>query len=311
MQQEENKFSTISMEWLKYKKLEVKTSTYIKYKKIIKCHLNELYQDKDIKELNSYDYLDYFTKLKNNDKLSNSMLNSIRTVLKGILEFAEERYKIEHIDLSRIKLSSTRTNATALSDEEAKKLTQYCEENISFKSVPSYISLYSGMRLGEICGLRWQDIDIDNGVIYVRRTVERLEDEESTDAKTSLMLLEPKTESSKREIPIVDSLSDYLSIYKQLVSGQDENYIITNNDIIPDPSTVERRHKKICCLLDINIIKFHSLRHTFATNCVSKEVDYKVLCEAMGHSNVSITMNVYVHPSRDFKKEQINKISRK
>lgn len=125
------------------------------------------------------------------------------------------------------------------------------------------------------------------------------------------MLLEPKTKSSKREVPIVNSFSEYLSIYKQSCNGQDTNYIVTNSDTIPDPSTVERRLKRLCLLLNIDTYNFHALRHTFATRCVSKGVDYKVLCEAMGHSNVSVTMNVYIHPSRDFKKEQINKISKK
>ncbi|MCD7894945.1 MAG: site-specific integrase [Erysipelotrichaceae bacterium] len=311
MQEKDKKFNLVSQEWLKYKKLEVKISTYVKYEKIIKCHLNDLYQDKNIDELDAYDYRDYFTKLKEDNQLSPSMLNSIRTVLKGILEYAEERYNIEHVDLSRIKLSRSKTVATVLSDDEFEKLSQYCEENINIYTVPSYLSLYSGMRLGEICGLKWQDIDVVNGVIYVRRTVERLEDEDNPDSKTTLMLLEPKTESSKREVTIVNFLCKYLLMYKQLCDGQDTDYIVTNNDKIPDPTTVERRHKRLCLLLNISNYKFHTLRHTFATECVKQEVDYKVLCETLGHSDVSITLNVYVHPSREFKKEQIDKISKK
>ncbi|MCD7892259.1 MAG: site-specific integrase [Erysipelotrichaceae bacterium] len=310
MQQEESKFSIISKEWLMYKKLEVKRSSYVKYKKIIKCHLNDLYRERDIDDLDAGDYRDYFNKLKSDGELSNSMLNSIRIVLSGILEFGEDHYNLKHIDLSRIKLSRSKTIAIGLSDDEAKRLTDHCEKYVDVNTVPSYISLYSGMRLGEICGLRWEDVDFDNSIIHVRRTIERLEDEDNPDGKTSLMILDPKTESSKREVIIVGFLCDYLKDYKTLNNAQDSDYVISNNDKIPEPGTIERRHRKLCNSLDIDVVKFHALRHTFASACIAKEVDYKVLSEILGHSDVSITLNVYVHLTRSFKKEQIAKISK-
>lgn len=303
----ENSFEKIAREWLSLKKMTVKHSTYVKYKNIIRLYLSDFFLDKNINKYDQSYYYQYFNSLIERHDLSTSTIKSIRFILKGILEYGEENYHIKHINFSYIKISSSRQNITVLTKEESYQLSQYCQSHINDTTLAIYLSMYSGMRLGEICGLKWEDIDLDNGLITVLRTVQRIEDDINGTSKTSKMIFEPKTESSKRVIVMTDFLVEYLKSYQQMVSDEPSLYLITNSTSIPEPRNIQRKFKTICSHLGIDI-NFHNLRHSFATNCISCGIDIKTLSELLGHSNISTTMNLYVHPTIEYKREQINKI---
>ncbi len=311
MIQVDSMFSIASQEWLRYRKICIKPSTYDKYVTVVNYHLSKLFINKDINKWTDNDFCDLFDQLMHKDKLSNSTLNTIRTVLKGILEYAEYKYDTKHIDLSHISIPHSDTEVIIFTKAETAILSNYCETHLNHKSLPIYLSLYTGLRLGEICGLTWNDIDLDEGILYVRRTVERIKLYNDEGPKTQLTVLKPKTKSSKREVPLTDFVIEYLKAYKEFCDGQPSLYIITNDSEKPaEPRTVERRFKRICHILQISNHNFHALRHTFATKCVASEVDPKILSEVLGHSDTSITLNIYVHPTREIKKLQINKIKK-
>ena len=169
--------------------------------------------------------------------------------------------------------------------------------------------MYGGLRIGEICALKWEDIDLNNGIITVSKTVERLKNKENMESKTILMILEPKTQTSKRIVPIPVFLKEYIQNYYDYLTVIDSSYyLLTNSEKIPDPRTIQNQFQRLC--QDNNFqINFHSLRHTYATHCVMQEVDLKSLSEMLGHSNISTTLQLYVHSSIEFKINQINKIS--
>ncbi|MCD7893148.1 MAG: site-specific integrase [Erysipelotrichaceae bacterium] len=311
MLQVETKFSQASQEWLKLKKISIKPSSYDKYVVVLNHHLYRLFIDKDIDQWTDSDFCDLFIKFKTEDKLSNSTLNTIRTVLKGCLEYAEYKYNIKHIDLSRISIPHSDTKVEIFTQPETDLLAAYCEANLNHKTLPIYISLYTGLRLGEVCGLTWNDIDLNEGIIYVRRTVERVKVYDIEGVKTQLMILDPKTKSSKREVPMTDFLIEYVRAYKQFSDGQQADYIITNKSDVPaEPRTVERRYERICKILEISNLTYHALRHTFATKCIACGMDPKILSEILGHSDTYITLNIYVHPTREIKRAQIRKIQK-
>lgn len=303
-------FKQVSNEWLDSKTSEIKQSTRSKYTQVIHKHLSKSFEEKDINEWTEKDFRQLFDDFLNVNHLSSSYRKTIRIVLKGILEYAEDNYGMEHIDLSRIKISSKKTKVSVLSNSDREVLEEYCESNINEATVPIYISVNTGMRLGEIAGLRWEDVDFKNGVIFVRRTVQRILDTSNSDAKTIKVITSPKSESSNREVIMTDYVMEYLKTYKNFYHAKDSDYVVTNSDAVPEPRCIQRKFKTICSKLGIEDINFHILRHTFATNCLINGVDVKALSEILGHSDIAITLNTYVHPTRDFKKEQMQKMNK-
>ena len=169
-----------------------------------------------------------------------------------------------------------------------------------------YISLYTGLRIGEICALSWEDIDLSNGLLYVRHTLSRVLCEENGKRRTVLIIDQPKTQSSLRKIPIN---SDLLRILNEMYPKAESRYVVSNQASFVSPRTYEYRYCKILQESGIHHINYHALRHTFATRCIEVGVDIKSLSEILGHSNVSITLNTYVHSSMDLKRSQLEKLT--
>ena len=170
--------------------------------------------------------------------------------------------------------------------------------------------MYTGMRLGEICALRWENIDLERQVIKVRQTIYRVLNENADlegniSSKTILLLSTPKTDKSVRDIPIPSFLISYFeSIYTA-----PEHYLLTGTIRPMDPRTYQNYFKRILGKCYIRKVPFHCLRHTFATNCVILGFDVKTLSEILGHANTRITLERYVHSSFYQKQLQMEKIS--
>lgn len=168
------------------------------------------------------------------------------------------------------------------------------------------ISLYAGLRIGEICALTWNDIDLNNKVIYVRNTVVRVKSAAGDSAKTHLIIDTPKTAASLRCIPICSTLLSALTSCSARATSQ---YVVSYTSNFVSPRTYDYRFKKLLDACQIPRINYHALRHTFATRCIEAGVDVKSLSEILGHGDVSITLNTYVHSSMDLKRIQLEKIA--
>ena len=291
------KFKEISNEWIELKKLSVKYPTIAKYRVVIDTQLAHQFNDYTMEQFNEDIIIAYFNKLSTKENYANSTLLSIRYVLRAIINYSHQKYKTNNCSFELIKIAKKQRQINTLSNSQKINLSNYCFNNFQPISIAVAISLYTGLRIGEICALKWEDINFEDNYIYVYKTVERLKSKEDTGNKTALMILNPKTSSSKRIVPIPLFLNEFLVNYKSRYQIEDNNvFIITGNN-------------KICKQFDFNTY-FHTLRHSYATNCVMNEVDTKSLSEMLGHSNVGTTLNLYVHSSLEFKKKQINKISR-
>lgn len=300
-------FLKLSEEWLDLKRLSVKYSTYIKYRNIVDLYLNEFFKEKELEACNEREMCSLFEELMKNKGLSSSSLKSISFVLKNIWEYGEKSYELQHWNTSYIKIPGKKQQISVLSDQEEDKVAAYCQKYCNRTTVAIYLSLYTGLRLGEICGLKWKDVDMERGFIHISRTVLRIK-AHTADAKTSKMVLEPKTQSSRRTVVMTTFLAEYLLRYRHLKKEErhEEFYLLSNSLNVPEPRNIQRSFKTVCNRLNIQI-NFHSLRHTFATNCVKYGIDIKAVSELLGHSNITTTLNLYVHPSLEYKREQINK----
>ena len=306
----EKYFKEVSNEWLLLKKLSIKYSTYTKYENIINTHLNISFDNLLMSEIHEDFVMTYFHELIEKNIYSISTLKSIRYVLKSILEYSQMKYHTMNINFNFIKLGKSNNGYKPLTIEQKVSLESHCFQRYEGISLVVLLSLYGGFRLGEVAGLKWEDIDFHTGSISVNRTIERLKVTQESETKTQLMILEPKTITSKRIVPIPKFILDYIRKYYELFDVKDiTHYIYTNSHKISDPRNIQYHFQKICQLYGFQI-NFHTLRHTYATNCIMNDIDVKSLSEMLGHSSVSITLELYVHSTLEFKINQVNKLQK-
>lgn len=293
-------FEMTAISFMEYKKKLVKLPTMCVYRTIIQKHLIPFFENKERIDEND---IQAFIKKKRDDDLSPKMIKDIIVVLKMIISFAKKS-KMLDVDVQEISfpIKEQKNKIQVLSKKEERKLLSYLRENFSFENLGILICLQTGRRIGEICGLKWKDISLDGNEISVNRTVERIYRNEDG-KKTELIIGEPKTIHSKRSIPRCSSL---LKIIKPLKKVVNDSFYLLTNSLKPLEPRVYRNHFNLLLTdLGISPIRFHSLRHTFATRCIESNTNYKAVSSILGHSSISITLDLYVHPNRDEKKKCI------
>lgn len=300
----EKTINEITELWKEEKKRYVKKSTYAAYQLLIQNHIKEYFGN--LYEITE-DQVQQFVFKKLDDGLSEKTIRDIIIVLKMILKFGVKNGYIEYIPID-VKFPTKQTNKSleVLSKSDQKKFMDYLRENFTFKNLGILICLSTGMRIGEICGLRWCDVDVNEGVIKVRHTLQRIYIIEGESKHTELLLDTPKTANSIRDIPMSSELLRWIKSINKVVN---ENYYVISNDEKPiEPRTYRNYYKKLCKKIDIPAIKFHGLRHSFATRCIESKADYKTVSVLLGHANISTTLNLYVHPNKEQKKKCIDKM---
>lgn len=188
---------------------------------------------------------------------------------------------------------------------QQRKLEEYLSIDADHTKIGIFISLHTGMRIGEICALSWDNIDFSNNIIHVRSTIARVRDDTSEKSNSKLILDTPKTLASIRDIPISTYLLTFLS---QMKKHAKSSFVVSDKLSFVSPRTYEYRFHKILKECGLPSINYHALRHTFATRCIEAGVDVKSLSEILGHANVGITLNTYVHSSIEMKRQQLEKM---
>lgn len=300
--------------WIIDKELHLKKSTILKYKTIITTHIVPEIGKVEIKELDT----DIINKLlaekmkygrKEGDKeLSNSYIKTMSIIIASALDYAVTSGLRNPLRGKIAKPSGPRGKIMVLSKEDQYNLEKNIAPSNSTTELGIIIALNTGLRIGELCALRWSDVDIINNIIHVKHSVIRVAADSSVNGnrKTKLIIDAPKSEHSIRDIPITQKLQHYLNT---CIPVDNKNYILSNSTIFLSPRTFEYRFHKVLEGCNIDSFNFHVLRHTFATRCIECNVDVKTLSEIMGHSNVNITLNNYVHPSFDDIRSQLEKLS--
>ncbi len=170
------------------------------------------------------------------------------------------------------------------------------------------ICLAAGLRIGEVCSLQWDDVDVASGVIRVNKTIQRIYLADGNERFTGIIIDKPKTRNSQREIPMTRELLGLLRPLKKNARG--DYYVLTNAPKPTEPRTYRQYFNKILQRLDLPQMRFHGLRHSFATRCVESKCDYKTVSVLLGHSNISTTLNLYVHPNLEQKRKCINSMGK-
>lgn len=290
--------------WKNEKRPYVKQSTFAAYMLILENHILPFFGESSVL---SEKQVQAFVLKKLDDGLSVKSVKDILIVLKMVMKFGVKNEWMNYCEWD-IKYPTEQSNKEieVLTVQNHKKILDYIHDNFTFKNLGIYICLSTGLRIGEVCGMKWSDIDVVSGTITVQRTIERIYVIEGEEKHTKLVVNTPKTKNSFREIPMSKEL---LSIVKPLKKVVNESFFVLTNENEPtEPRTYRNYYKKLMKQLEMPELKFHGLRHSFATRCIESNCDYKTVSVILGHSNISTTLNLYVHPNMEQKKKCINKM---
>uniref|UniRef100_UPI004055D5E2 tyrosine-type recombinase/integrase n=1 Tax=Agathobacter sp. TaxID=2021311 RepID=UPI004055D5E2 len=279
--------------WLNQVKQEKKTATYVKYESVYRIYIKDILGYEKISYLSSASVSTLFP-----ETCSESTLKSIYCVINQILSYSHLYYQTAEIALKRKNIQRKNAVIRIFNNSEQGRLVRYLYRNMDVCKLGILLCLSMGLRLGEICALRWEDIDFDMRILHIKRTVQRISFEE--EKKSLLIENEPKTASSKREIPISNRLYELLKEFKCT-----DLYLLNGKEPM-EPRTYQYKFKRYLRAAGIEDANFHVLRHTFATNCIGNGADVKSVSELLGHSDVKITLNRYVHPTLATKRSNMN-----
>ena len=301
-------------EWLDiYEKDRVKPRTYSRYESLILRHIIPALGETEISVLSRREVQDFLIRKKKEGNirqdggaLSATSANLMLTVLNLAFEYACDMEMIEQNPCTRIHRSPEESKKVeAFTRDEQRKLEQAIIESGDSRLFGILLCLYTGLRIGELLGLEWQDIDLDRGIIHIDKTVYREKDE---DGNWQLFVDIPKTKSSARDIPLPSYITDMIREHRAISRSA---YVVENKkgermSIRSYQYMFERLTEKA----GVRKLNFHSLRHTFATRAIECGMDIKTLSELMGHKNATITLNRYAHSMMDTKIVAMNKLEK-
>ncbi|MDO4169336.1 MAG: tyrosine-type recombinase/integrase [Lachnospiraceae bacterium] len=306
--QSEFTFGQLMDQWLFSMKNKVKESTYAKYNHLIKAHIQPVLGGYLLKELDNQ-CLDQFIeqkltngKLNGSGGLSPKTVSDLLSLVSQVIRFGNERGYPCAQNLVIHYPKQIKPQIKILSDKQQKTLESYLFEHKDSISMGIILSLYTGLRIGEVCGLKWGDFCLDENLLYVERTLMRIQNTDSNSkTKTKILIDKPKSDCSIRIVPI----SSFLIPYLQTLKKGNSCYFLTGTCNYMEPRMYFKKYKVIMENCDLGEFNYHALRHTFATRCVEKGFDMKSLSEILGHADVTTTFRRYVHPSINMKKKQI------
>lgn len=296
--------------WLDNSKLRLKESSYAKYHNLIHNHIKPSLGKYLLSEINNSTlnkFASNILKSESSRGLSKKTVKDILSIIKSALQFAKNESFINDFKINVALPKEKSKDFRVLSTDEQAALEKHLCNNMDACKLGVFLCLYTGLRIGEICALLWSDISLDKGLLTVSRTMQRIQIlEPDSPAKTKVITTEPKSSYSMRTIPLPLCLINKLKQFRPasgnvyLLTGEVRRYI--------EPRTLQNRLKVYLFKSGVKEANFHALRHTFATRCVALGFEIKSLSEILGHSNVNITLNRYVHPSLEMKRVNMNKL---
>lgn len=304
-------FQTVAMDWFESVRAQVKESTSNKYWNFLKSYVLPEFGKKEMQEI-TYDFINERCNHllqcggKKGQGLSPKTVSDILSLIRNILQYASQQGEMLSCDAHAIHIKRHMKELRVLSLNEQQKLCNYLRSDLSSYNIGILVCLFTGLRVGELCALRWEDISISDKTIYVHHTMQRIQNRSGEGPRTRIVITTPKSACSIRIIPIPDELIEMLALYQKTSSG----FLLSNSEQrYVEPRIMQNYFKKALKESAVAPANYHALRHTFATRCIELGFDIKSLSEILGHASVNITMNRYVHPSLELKKKNMQKLS--
>ena len=292
--------------WLSANDACLKVSSLIKYESDIENHIKPFFGVKRPSDITSEE-VDVFTKmLLYRQGLSPKTVRNILTLFHSVFAYVKKRTETPLREPEIIYPKEGRKVMRVLDEKEEELFMRFLIKEMDICKFSVYMAMRTGMRIGEICALKWSDISFEAHTISICHTAQRIRStDKAAGTKTQIMIGSPKSDSSYRTIPL---MPDMETLCSRFYVNDSKAFVLTGTDQCMDPRKLQRRLKGYTKECGIEAVHFHTLRHTFATRCVEAGFDVKTLSEILGHSNIGITMNLYVHPNMDSKRENMSRL---
>lgn len=230
-------------------------------------------------------------------------MHDIIVLLRSVAKYAESEYSYRNPLRNIITPKQDKKSAAVLDRTERQKLQSHLMNNLNKTNIGILLAMYTGMRIGELCAVTAEDIDICNGVIHITKTIQRVSDSTGS-SKTKVIVGSPKSKSSERDIPLPKLLIEILKT-NFCMNG----YLLSGTSKPVEPRTMQNRFKSVLKQCGLRNVNFHLLRHTYATVCIENGFDAKTVSEMLGHSSVQITLNRYMHSNIEMKKRYVENLN--
>ena len=286
---------------------QVKESTFVKYHVTVHNHLLPALGHLSVEEM-SHEIIETFAlKLLRGEgtgkkPLSPRTVSDILAVLRRILRFARRNGATVPCDGSSVRIRRPAVEIRVLSRQEQEILCRYLYNNRSARNAGVLLSLFAGLRVGEVCALRWEDIHLEERTLQIRHTMQRLQNLDPEGPRTHVVITAPKSVPSVRTIPLPE---DLIQILTELPGPRRGFFLTGEEEHFAEPKVMQDHFARIVRVCGLGDANYHALRHTFATRCIELGFDVKSLSELLGHSTVSMTMDRYVHPTMAHKRENM------
>lgn len=304
---ENRNFSVFCDSWLEYRKSELKPSTYAKYDSILNKYIKPQLGDFHPSAISTELVEKFRYELLAGRKLAPKTVRDILLVLKMTLSFTRKRLPGMLQEIEVVYPREQKKEMRVLTREEQDKLVQFLFSGMDLCKFGIYLALTTGLRIGELCALRWEEISVTDRTIRVSCTLQRVKNyDNASESKTRISIGDPKSDSSSRTIPLTDATA---VLCQQFIPQDEETFVLTGTANYMEPRVLQYRFKHYMEKCGLEDVHFHTLRHTFATRCVEVGFEIKSLSEILGHANTSITLNRYVHSSIELKRANMNKLN--
>lgn len=300
------RFSVYCDEWLRFNKLRVKESTLVKYTTILEKHIKPRLGGYSISKVNNAVTVKFTEDLLYVERLSPKTIKDILVVLNSILKYSAKEYSGILPKAELFYPKSTKKEMRVLSKEEQTRFIEFLLKDTDECKFGTLFALLTGIRIGEICALKWENISLKDGTVSITSTVQRLKSlDGSSDNKTKIVISDPKSNTSARIIPLTDFVLGLCQKFK----ADNSAYILSGRaDKIIEPRTLQYKMDSYTKACGFEGVHFHTLRHTFATRCVEVGFEIKSLSEILGHASPRITLERYVHSSLELKRKNMDKL---
>lgn len=297
--------------WLASRERLLKPSSVAKYRNLVQRHILPLLGKLRICDLDRNTVSGFVRALScgqtgSGVQLTRKTVRDVLMILEKSVRFAGElSFSVEKNELSGKTGGGKRI--TVLSEQEQKRLEEQLLTDTDEKKLGLLLCLYAGLRIGEICAMRWECIDLCEKTLSVNVTMQRLQIAGAgTGQRTGVIESSPKSEDSRRTVPIADFLIEQLLKRKPRLQSA---YLLTGSEQYIEPRSYENYYKRVLSAAGIPVCNFHTLRHTFATRCIESGADAKIVSVLLGHSTVRMTLDRYVHPTMNAKQASINRMA--
>ena len=307
------KYGDVLYRWIAMSRTHIKESTYSRYIHLANTHILPYLGELPADRLTTQTIEKHISFLLNEGRidkkggLAPKTVSDILALIKGSIDYANCSGCPINCHLNRLTVKKPQIDMRVLHVEEQRKLCKLLIQDINPAKFCMLLCMYTGIRIGEVCALKWENIDFSEGVLSIRKTLQRIQTtEKGACRKTRIVITEPKSKKAIRDIPLPGFVLESAALLK----GTPDAYILTGcSDRYVEPRSLQytfKKYTRACGLTDVN---YHALRHTFATRCIELGFDVKTLSELLGHASVNITLNRYVHSSMDTKKKSMQRLT--